>query len=140
MLAAGSLWVESWTGTLTPLLCVIVSSILHYHREPRPRSFRRTRISLEIWLEDLNSSGIDLLEYGRREKLMYDQLAVSGRFWHFESGIGYRLSRFVFGASPSDWSIEVEETFDGPGFFGDFWSSVEEREPEEKAIPGMWVE
>lgn len=71
---------------------------------------------------------------------MYDQLAMSGPFWRFETGIEYRLSSFVFGACPSDWFIEVEETVDGPSFLGDFWSSVEEREPEEKAIPGMWVE
>jgi len=71
---------------------------------------------------------------------MYDRLAVSGPLWQLETGEEYRISRFVFGACPSDWLIEVDETIDVPGFFGDFWWSVEEREPEEKAMPGMWVE
>lgn len=53
---------------------------------------------------------------------MYDQLAMSGPLCQLDTGIEYRLSSFVFGACPSDWSIEVEETVDGPSFFGDFWS------------------
>ena len=90
---------------------------------------------LEIWLEDLQISGIDLDEYGRVEYACFIEFCNKHFFrrrkWDDDSQCwreiaGLDIASFIYGPSPSDWEIklkEVEETYEIPG-----------------GIPGGWVE
>lgn len=94
-----------------------------------------------MWLEDLVASGVDLVEYGRKEKEILDlssttkcatfsldcDLRYGGGVWH--------IVNFDFGAAPSDWHIWWAEPTDF--LAGEFWAMIES--PEE-FMPGSWID
>ena len=92
---------------------------------------------MRIWLEDLQSCGVDLLEYGKKEKELHGHYTeVLGDCRSYSNGCTLRLVGFTYGASPEDWKVWFSEPTDE--YAGDFWWLVEQ--PDEKPMPGMWVD
>ncbi|KAK1528305.1 hypothetical protein CPAR01_12863 [Colletotrichum paranaense] len=101
---------------------------------------RKTCLFLRKWLEDVQISGHDLEEYGRREmeylkrevRLQEERLST-----RFEGMIkpSVRLVSFTYGPEPGDWnlvwSLEAEE------YAGEFWDLVENPPLH---LPGGWVD
>ena len=127
----------------TPFLC------LFEKRDPRDVWDTPSIHSLStMWLEDLHAAGVDLLEYGRKEKEMLDDGLFNQDFEYFvlERGrpgkVLYRYDRlvwhlisFTYGHSPSDWHLWFSEPTDE--FVGDFWSMIESPL---LSVPGAWIE
>lgn len=96
-----------------------------------------------MWLEDLVTSGVDLVEYGRKEKEIWDLSSISKDVLFFmcmSSGFDHEAWHIhvidvVFGAAPSDWHIWWSEPTDF--LAGQFWAMIES--PEE-LMPGSWIE
>jgi hypothetical protein len=113
---------------------------------------------VHVWLDLLASAGIDLAEYGRREKSLHlwSQVHVDPEFstsldqrhlWekrskdeYYDRGRNYnvyfRLSNFTYGPLPGDWKFYfVQEWYMGSDWLVEFWDMVEHPE---RAIPGAW--
>ncbi|CAG8956695.1 hypothetical protein HYFRA_00012239 [Hymenoscyphus fraxineus] len=96
----------------------------------------RTKNLVRYWLCALQDSGVDLYEYGRREKEMSNggtSLAV------YEYGRLYgriRLVNFTFGSAPEDWELFYTEENISTEVL-EFWDMVDHPE---RALPGAWVE
>jgi len=94
-----------------------------------------------IWLEDLVASGVDLVEYGRKERETWDLSSISKDVpFFFDWGLDsnpeiWHIVNFDFGAAPSDWHIWWSEPTDV--LAGEFWAMIEN--PEEM-MPGSWIE
>ncbi len=81
---------------------------------------------VEEWLEVLEEAGVDLVEYGRREKELFQQ-----NKWRQP----YNYFSFVYGPKPSDWRFwRIPLLNDG---FQEFWEMTEHPE---RAMPGAWVD
>jgi hypothetical protein len=103
--------------------------------------------TLRIFLRDLEDSGIDLLEYGRREKELHHLEVINKEFRyryrlkHLTNGRQHyvfprwHLVGFSYGLSIQDWQFWGSEPTDA--FAGDFWYMVEH--PWE-SMPGAWNE
>ena len=111
---------------------------------------RLVPIILQMWLEDLRDSGVDLLEYGRAEKCLLESGVLdqnlSYREWSSESNEWYdyswRLISFTYGANPQDWFLWESCIYDSA--LGEFWAMVENTDSLESEnlhrIPGAWCE
>ncbi|KAF7876951.1 uncharacterized protein EAF02_008171 [Botrytis sinoallii] len=100
--------------------------------------------SIETWLDQIISEGIDLIEYGQWEKKTRDDANSLGL-------ISVRLSRprfedqcyavsllsFIHGPTKSDWQFwfTVEPECIHEGWVKEFWDMVENPE---RQIPGAW--
>ena len=101
---------------------------------------------LKLWLEELDASGIDLMEYGRIERALWEQEPMRKDFPGYDPLVldedpldsdepfTWRLINFTFGASPSDWHVWGSQL---DGYAGEFWSMVERPEVN---MPGTWIE
>lgn len=92
-------------------------------------------VALRMWLGDLQAAGVDLNQFGQKEKSLFDSetlnrciLIHQGRYSGF-----IRLINFTYGPSPDDWHLWVSELSDD--WFEDFWGLVEEQED---VMPGSW--
>ncbi|KAI3552053.1 hypothetical protein CSPX01_00729 [Colletotrichum filicis] len=103
---------------------------------------RKISLFLRRWLEDVQISGHDLEEYGRREmeyfkreaRLQEERLITwSDETVRYERGM--RLVSFAYGPEAEDWnlvwSLEAEE------YAGEFWDLIENPPLH---IPGGWVD
>ena len=98
-----------------------------------------------IWLNLLASAGIDLVEYGRREKHLHLDSLVnvefvtccrSRRLSEERSGPYSRLANLTYGPLPGDWKFSfVQELCIGSDWLVEFWDVVEHPE---RAMPGAW--
>jgi hypothetical protein len=96
--------------------------------------------ALKIWLMDLKSVGVDLEEFGRAEKDLYDSGAI-GKDYHVSLRVGgnHRLINFTYGTSPHDWHLWISENSDL--FAGEFWDMVKcEEEVMPGAMPRAWLD
>ena len=117
----------------TPFIYLLSGVIAICHEDDNhPWSF-----VLEIWLSDLRSSGVDLYEYGYREKELHENGTADryfrGRMMRRRGGnveALWRLVSFTYGSSPSDWHVHIERLGE------DFW---EDSDPA-ATMPGGWVE
>ena len=96
-----------------------------------------------LWLTALEASGVDLYEYGRRERMLLGDRETSRDFpfpWDGHSLMKeertVRLFSFAYGPSPNDWHFYFSEPTDF--LAGEFWSLIEG--PEDQPMPGMWVD
>lgn len=100
------------------------------------------------WLTPLRCFGVDLVEYGAREKAIF--LKQCSKIWVFSGnhkGSGgtfslravddFELVGFEYGPEPEDWILWWNEPTDV--FAGDFWKMIEEGKGDE-VMPGTWVE
>ena len=83
---------------------------------------------LRSWVSALGEAGVDLVQYGQREKDLWQPYCVNC----IERP---RILGFVYGASISNWHVFVEHP--GDRYAGIFWGLVENPE---KSVPGAWIE
>jgi hypothetical protein len=105
----------------------------------------RFLVPAQVWLEQLRSAGVDLLDYGEKEKQqIWERLEEVNLecpyIWRKRKGqeiteikLRLRLTTFVYGASPLDWQFWVTEVLDDS--FAEFWDMVDHPE---RSIPGAW--
>ena len=112
-----------------------------------PSPWKLNETPLELWLQDLQACGVDLLEYGRREKAVHGQASIMKHFQFCKTlAHGLEISSwhvvdFTFGSSPSDWHVEMAKCATKKclvEFFPYTWLDLG-IEPDEKSIPGAWV-
>jgi hypothetical protein len=102
-----------------------------------------------MWLELLYDTGIDLIDYGRKEKelrlegrtVSHCWFSIAPRKFYEQSHVcsadvekKYSIS-FEFGPKPSDWHFWITEEIDSS--FEEFWDMVDHPE---RAMPGAWDE
>ncbi|WYZ37626.1 hypothetical protein EsH8_II_001132 [Colletotrichum jinshuiense] len=137
---------KHWRVDLTPLFAGLVAMELRLRwcqHKRRHEQFYLSRV-LFMWLEDVQSSGVDLAEYGRCELEQYtrnDSLRL--RRWFGGEHLGeerfslpdLRLTSFTYGPQPQDWKLiwdlEAEE------YAGEFWEHIENPPLH---VPGEWVD
>jgi hypothetical protein len=90
-----------------------------------------------LWLTVLANSGIDLLEYGRKEKLTYncEYPSIYSPVWGHRSWPRRKVFSFTFsyGSRPQDWRFWLILTMDNS--FREFWDMVDHPE---RAMPDYW--
>ncbi|KAK1984466.1 hypothetical protein LZ30DRAFT_586093 [Colletotrichum cereale] len=105
-------------------------------RYVKPRAAQKAFL---IWLEDVQASGIDLVEYGRQELEIYlTHGSLQGRRWfgnNHHATPGWKLASFTYGPEPRDWKFTWD--LDAWEYAGDFWEQVENPPLN---IPGAWVD
>lgn len=122
--------------------------------------------ALRIWLELLESIGIDLTSYGQEEERLFRQLrrkskcdqpwhkwhtcVACGHYdeygnWHSSTRPCSTLIAFTYGATISDWKLWVVHR--GDEYAGQFWRIVEQDNLKieglghhEQYMPGGWIE
>jgi hypothetical protein len=102
-----------------------------------------------MWLELLYDTGIDLIDYGRKEKELRLEGRTDSDCWFsvaprkfYEHPLDFRANvekkysiSFEFGPRPSDWHFWIIEEMDN--FLEEFWDMVDHPE---RAMPGAWDE
>ncbi|KAF3811944.1 hypothetical protein GCG54_00003693 [Colletotrichum gloeosporioides] len=93
---------------------------------------RRLTKTMSSWLEDVQASGIDLAEYGRRQLEIHKASHRNFDRWQKLSMLqpgddsrlyGPRLMSFTFGPRTQDWNLIWD--LDVEGLTGDFWELIE---------------
>ena len=126
----------------TPVLKILDGFLCFDAWDKNIQNFTR---SLRFWLKQLQLSGIDLNEYGRREKAVLqspDYLMGGPVFW----GVGvegkrgrngtytkFRMISFTYGPEPDDWVFFFEPVMED--WFLEFWDMLDHPE---RAMPGAW--
>ncbi|TVY41704.1 hypothetical protein LOCC1_G005526 [Lachnellula occidentalis] len=125
-----------------PLLLAFSGSLRSAHsiselgREDRFIEIARS--CMMAWIEQLQIVGIDLVEYGRKEKELHIQEKVSKECFAYcmrEKLSKLRLTSFTYGPEPADWQFWFTEVMEN--YFTQFWDMVDHPE---RAMPGAWVE
>jgi len=106
----------------------------------RPTAAKQTNALTDItqlYLADLNDSGVDLEQFGRREKQMWHEDMVSKEFkiWCGDYLSEVTIVGFTYGKTPADFKLWISEVSDQ--FAGEFWHMIEN--PCER-MPGAWIE
>ncbi|KAK1997367.1 hypothetical protein LX36DRAFT_721161 [Colletotrichum falcatum] len=124
---------------LSPLFSGLFHLTFHFgYFDMKKREWQR-RISRAVvmWLEDAQSSGIDLDEYGIAVRKLYlDKARLHGARWYLKGGMGPRLVALTVGPMPEDWKLHWDWDFDEYEFAGEFWERVENPP---LRIPGGWI-
>ena len=125
-----------WSGT--PLMTMITGvSLVLLHLEVRP-TVRDAVMSamLKAWLLALESGGVDLAAYGKRE---VDFIHNQHKSWEppqaQNSPPGMRLIHIRYGAEVEDWELLWAEEIEAQAH--EFWELVER--PID-VVPGTWVD
>jgi hypothetical protein len=104
-------------------------------------------VPVMTWIGLLYEAGIDLSEYGRKEKELHRDGQVKTHVWFASGRHGYvrygkrrdidkRFSIiFKYGPEPSDWKFWLIEEMDD--WFLEFWDMLDHPE---RAMPGAWDE
>jgi hypothetical protein len=105
-------------------------------------------VTVVLWLRVLESAGIDLEQYGQKEKLIYQKGLAENIYWFTlvqkETGadtkepirryVMYSFT-FIYGPTAADWKFWLIEQMDDS--FWEFWDMVDHPE---RAMPGYWDE
>jgi len=105
-------------------------------------------VVLQMVLDDLRDSGVDIFKYGMVENrllklgslnqtLRYEDCQLGQRSWneYRAKHPSWRLINFTYGANPEDWFVWGSDIWDG--LAGEFWTMVENTG---RHMPGAWVE
>lgn len=103
---------------------------------------RRGVQALYAWLETLQTSGVDLEEYGKTENLVQKESSMRGiplfshsSYYDRDIVSFLRLIALEVGPNPQDWKFWFSDPTDQ--FVGEFWDMVEHPE---RSMPGAWDE
>ncbi|KAE9572298.1 hypothetical protein CGMCC3_g11631 [Colletotrichum fructicola] len=129
----------------TPLMRGLSYSVRHYvpALRPLPREKRRGRRNasraMTYWLEDVEASGIDLMEYGKLEHEMRYRIAISEDHGTSSCDDAWWLSEpqpvlRSFEPESENWSIWWEPS--AYQFAGEFWYTIENPY---LRMPGAWL-
>ncbi|KAH9227393.1 hypothetical protein K456DRAFT_930278 [Colletotrichum gloeosporioides 23] len=108
---------------------------------------RRIQEPVQLWVTALFSCGVELLNYGRNEKTLYEQQVVKYRERNVNFSLNKRqstarfsLTGITYGSRPEHWRIWW--AFEYEDFAGDFWRMRDQRSTNdlELVIPDSWVE
>ncbi|KAK1529257.1 uncharacterized protein CCOS01_07091 [Colletotrichum costaricense] len=109
--------------------------------------FRLLQRGISAWLDVLALNGIDLLDYGRKERLLHDEgLTTTRRKWHYTLGVNHgtshlllrlRLLGITYGKSKDDWRFWWVSEYEH--YVGEFWAMVHRVDLDVK-VPGSWVD
>jgi len=140
-------WWHPWCsrpGLQTPLMTVIFGAInghlkhlkmtIARHREEEQKTIEQAISTLLIWLKELKSVGVDLVDYGHEEQEIHIQKQVS-KEWQLSSTRLLRLISFTYGSEPTDWEFWFTEVMEN--YFLCFWDMVDHPE---RGMPGAWNE
>jgi hypothetical protein len=110
----------------------------------RPRSLRGV---LKVWLNILQSTGVDLTAYGAEESsrvraryFKEDPLPLPQSWDRYRRIFGDELYYFTFtyGPTPDDWTVQFDMVEE---YLSDFWRMPNLLdEPNVQAIPGSWID
>ncbi|KAF4626124.1 hypothetical protein G7Y89_g12034 [Cudoniella acicularis] len=95
--------------------------------------------ALHAWLETLQTSGVDLEEYGKieiqvqKESSAKDIPLFSGLSYAWQEVGHLRLIAMDIGLNPRDWKFWFSDPTDQ--FVGEFWDMIEHPE---RSMPGAW--
>lgn len=90
-----------------------------------------------FWLSSLETCGVDLYEYGKREEELHERGLVRNEIkfsWWTGRVATAKLASFTYGSSPGEWSIKMEREILDP----DQDSDQDSDQVEE--MPGGWIE
>lgn len=130
-------------SALVFLLKPILSQRRHnWDKKTRRRGLKELTTNLQSLMSVLASCGHDLLEFGRREAVVWaegDTTRIVGDVLDFGICDSHRWCRDVrgvhYGAEPRDWYFEMGCPYEK--YFGAFWNMVEN--PYLFMVPGAWV-
>jgi len=99
--------------------------------------------AMNSWISILSDCGVDLIEYGLREKSTWNSVAISTNYWPMSPGDPFsdyyfgqrRLIGFDYGQSPKNWILWENEPTDE--FAGEFWLMLDRKE---EIMPGTWID
>jgi hypothetical protein len=96
----------------------------YFRSGARDASLRTCNAALKIWLEDLQTAGLDLKEFGQIEERMlrsgvFDKQLDSMAGWYTGRP---RLIGFTYGSSPGEWRLWISEGQEI--LVGDFWRLI----------------
>ena len=93
--------------------------------------------ALKWWIQTLYEANINLMDYGGKEKAVWDKEDVDRECICYigQSLFWRRFIGFSYGPSPNDWVFWENEPW--AEFAGDFWLMVERKE---EVMPGTWIE
>jgi hypothetical protein len=118
-------------------LSLLVANFYRFVRHPH-----RGVQAIYAWLETLQTSGVDLEEYGKIEKMVQKEsftrlipLCFMTSCDDLETVSYLRLIAMEVGPNPQDWKFWFSDPTDG--FVGEFWDMVEHPE---RSMPGAWDE
>ncbi|KAK4177758.1 hypothetical protein QBC36DRAFT_211011 [Triangularia setosa] len=133
---------------LTPLLwgialcrCPTFSPMMEYQRCWKAA----VQSSLRAWLQDLETEGIDLEEYGKATKAVFVETDIlKSRTWPVDpmckpeqAEFGYVWKDIIYGPIPESWSLVFEWDIAWEEFLEDFWDWIDNPP---MSIPGSWVD
>ncbi|KAF3767738.1 hypothetical protein M406DRAFT_355687 [Cryphonectria parasitica EP155] len=138
----------SLLSPVTPLVCLLGG--FAYTLRYRIRNLESLHQSLRLFLTVLQSCGVNLEEYGRREFELWSEEYGANHVEamscvRFPSGmisiyvdeeVLYPVDTIHYGPTLEDWSFESDFVQD---FLATFWDMVE-NPPRDEIMPGTWVE
>ncbi|KAK1547030.1 hypothetical protein CPAR01_00997, partial [Colletotrichum paranaense] len=104
-----------------------------------PSFLQRIQRIMSVWLDVLTLNGTDLLEYGRKERRLYDEGLILQHTYYELSHVSYgqRLLGITYGKSKDDWRFWWVAEYEH--YVGDFWEMVHQVDLDVK-VPGSWVD
>jgi len=101
-------------------------------------------MTLRMWLLQLKTSGVDLIQYGKDERVIHEDPNTNKEFnwgevkWDyplFWQSSKLRLLSFTYGSEPDGWTFWFAPVMDDS--FMEFWEMIDHPE---RAMPGAWQE
>jgi hypothetical protein len=119
-------------GRSTPFSAFLFGYFRSGERDPR---LRTCDTALKIWLESLQTAGIDLKEFGQIEERLLRSGVIDKQL---DSMAGWytgrpRLYGLTCGPSPDDWHLWISESCEM--LVGEFWRLIKRQE---EVMPGAW--
>jgi hypothetical protein len=95
--------------------------------------------AIQLWVGELQLAGVDLVEYGIKEKALQASDLVDTYldvYWQFQEDVlNFRYFSLSYGPNPQDWHIWTSDPVDE--LANEFWEMME---ISVKTMPGAWVE
>jgi hypothetical protein len=93
--------------------------------------------ALKWWIQTLYEANIDLMDYGVKEKAVWDKIDVAREcIYNISRSLFWRrFIGFSYGPSPKDLVFWGNEPW--TEFAGEFWLMLERKE---EVMPGTWIE